>query len=215
MKRRQERADKKGDDLPIEVKFNKKLRAARDNYLEKGKATLSDVQLKSLSQDVRNMDSVAKTEFLHIGTSKKGQDNVAYENYFSAKEGVIIGSKNFNKHDGGKDDPGRLPNSEIFYNQLRLAAREQGIPMENVKIKQIIGNNLTNKEFHTINPLVRNGSENKNFAKGSDGYHILLNSPAIKGKLYLCRDHPELFNGHSAPTALELRGGNDVVYHFD
>jgi hypothetical protein len=43
MKRRQERADKKGDDLPIEVKFNKVLRAARDNYLAKGKAILSDV----------------------------------------------------------------------------------------------------------------------------------------------------------------------------
>jgi hypothetical protein len=147
-----------------------------------------------------------------------------YTNYINIEKGIITADHNFRNQDvTGDGKP--LPNSEILYHQLLFVLRDQQIDPSEFNLKQVIRKGIQNEEtFNTLNccinnlPDVQSASNSRyRFAKGMDGYYVLLGTPNVYGILYLLKQHPSLF-GKKEITSIEVFKEDyqlpDIILHI-
>lgn len=146
--------------------------------------------------------------FTKCATGPRGGEK-AYENYYNAKQGVIVASWNYADKDVG--DGTRLNLSEILFHEYTAEAERVGSPVKNLRyvVRSSIQGQAALKVMETITPLKdRFGS--RSWEPGSDEFNALLSIDNVKSIPYLLTDHREAL-GHKSILRIVTFGLSALV----
>jgi hypothetical protein len=209
---KKDRADyaiKKGKQLELKVR-KATYRDTSSDFSERYESKVTGVSSAVMNDLVSYYGKIgSKSEYVCVQTKVKTADSnyAIYKNYFNVKEGVILGAVNYKDLDElseGGGLPDVLPNSEIFWNQCRLAASIKGGFSSDFNLKKIVGYRVGNEQTKNVALLYGEVGKAKIFYKGSDEYYAFLGTPAVNGKVFLLDQHKDVF-GNKEIKAIECK----------
>jgi hypothetical protein len=156
------------------------------------------------------------TSYAQVDTTTKGATQVAYSNYVNLDEGKLIASYNYGDKDISGDHPeeGRLKNSEIFWNQMRIV--EERTSAKFTGLNEIIRSSIENKETMAMLDLavaLRERGTEKTWLPGTDEFYAILATDNCKGIPFLLKDHRRAL-GYKTITSIAHKGQSYIRLHL-
>lgn len=156
------------------------------------------------------------TSYAQVDTTTKGAKEVAYSNYVNLKEGKLIAGYNYGDKDVSDDHgpKGRLNNSEIFWNQMRIV--EERTSAKFTPLNEIIRSSIENEETMAMLDLAvttRERGAEKTWLPGTAEFYAILATDNCKGVPFLLKDHRRAL-GYKTITSIAHKGQSYIRLHL-